>query len=387
MRTEVKIGIVVGLVVIVGGILYIVSPGRKGAGNEAQVLPVDAPAGRATPGKNDKPATPRPGTPDRTAAARPTTVPPAPGTAARTPGGTPASPGTTRPPVGTPPTFGTPRPGEPNTARPVVTAPPPEPTPTTQPSGPLVVPPLVTPTEPPRSTTPGDSGTGPTTPPAVTPAEPNTGARPPAVTPAPRKEPEPVVTPPPLGTPPRTETIAGKKYTVVEGDTLSAIAEDEYGDRNLWPRIKAANPGLDENRLLVGQVLVVPPKEERAPAAEPAKPAGTEAMARETPTTKKAEPEAAGRTHVVARGETLRSIARNVLHDEAQWRQIYELNKSKIANPDVLLVGTELRLPETAAEKPAEKTNGKSNEKAGGKGNGKSNGKAGEKSSKPSGRG
>ena len=60
----------------------------------------------------------------------------------------------------------------------------------------------------------------------------------------------------------------------------------------------------------------------------------------------------ATRTYVVAPGDTLTTIARNVLGDGSRWRQIYELNKDKIKNPDVLLEGTELKLPDNGA-KPA----------------------------------
>ncbi|MCK4340534.1 MAG: LysM peptidoglycan-binding domain-containing protein, partial [Phycisphaerae bacterium] len=51
-------------------------------------------------------------------------------------------------------------------------------------------------------------------------------------------------------------------------------------------------------------------------------------------------------TYVVERGDTLTSIARNVLHDPERWREIYELNQDKIPDPDLLVIGTELRLPE-----------------------------------------
>ena len=65
----------------------------------------------------------------------------------------------------------------------------------------------------------------------------------------------------------------------------------------------------------------------------------------------KDKPAAAGktkprRTHIVAKGETLRTIARTELKNEDLWRKIYELNKSRIKNPNVLPVGLVLVLPE-----------------------------------------
>jgi nucleoid-associated protein YgaU len=64
--------------------------------------------------------------------------------------------------------------------------------------------------------------------------------------------------PPPPAPPP------GKKvrtYTVVSGDYLSKIAEEFYGNGNLWPKIYDANRaviGANPNLIFPGQVLVIP---------------------------------------------------------------------------------------------------------------------------------
>ena len=49
-------------------------------------------------------------------------------------------------------------------------------------------------------------------------------------------------------------------HKVVAGDTLSAIAQDAYGDANLWPRLFVANRDIitDPDLIRVGQVLRVP---------------------------------------------------------------------------------------------------------------------------------
>lgn len=49
-------------------------------------------------------------------------------------------------------------------------------------------------------------------------------------------------------------------YEVKKGDSLSAIAEDVYGDRTLWPRIRDANPDKVKNgdRVKPGDVLIIP---------------------------------------------------------------------------------------------------------------------------------
>lgn len=51
-----------------------------------------------------------------------------------------------------------------------------------------------------------------------------------------------------------------KTYTVVAGDSLSAIARREYGDANEWRRIYEANKHLIKNPDLIypGQELTIP---------------------------------------------------------------------------------------------------------------------------------
>jgi nucleoid-associated protein YgaU len=50
------------------------------------------------------------------------------------------------------------------------------------------------------------------------------------------------------------------QHTVAQGQTLSSIANQYYGNPNLWPRLFEANRNsiLDANRIFIGQVLRVP---------------------------------------------------------------------------------------------------------------------------------
>lgn len=50
------------------------------------------------------------------------------------------------------------------------------------------------------------------------------------------------------------------QYTVTSGESLSAIAQDWYGDASLWPRLFEANRHqiVDPNLIFPGQVLRVP---------------------------------------------------------------------------------------------------------------------------------
>ena len=44
-------------------------------------------------------------------------------------------------------------------------------------------------------------------------------------------------------------------------------------------------------------------------------------------------------------GDTLGKIAQTFYGDASRWKEIYEANKDKIANPDVIQVGLKIRIP------------------------------------------
>ncbi len=56
------------------------------------------------------------------------------------------------------------------------------------------------------------------------------------------------------------------------------------------------------------------------------------------------------RTYLVQRGDSLWRIAEQQLGDGFRWREIYELNKTVIANPDLICTGWSLALPTDAAQ-------------------------------------
>ena len=58
------------------------------------------------------------------------------------------------------------------------------------------------------------------------------------------------------------QATPGSNYTVQQGDTLSSIAQQAYGDGNKWQIIYDANKqviGSDPNLLRPGEVLYIPP--------------------------------------------------------------------------------------------------------------------------------
>jgi LysM repeat protein len=67
-------------------------------------------------------------------------------------------------------------------------------------------------------------------------------------------------TPPPPPPPPKPGQQV-TTYVVVSGDYLSKIAQQFYGNANLWPQIYAANKGVigaNPNLIFPGQTLVIP---------------------------------------------------------------------------------------------------------------------------------
>ena len=71
----------------------------------------------------------------------------------------------------------------------------------------------------------------------------------------------PTATPPPTP-PPVAPPVAGasRKYVVKAGDTMIKIARQEFGDEHRLKDIKALNPGIDADKLKVGQEILIPAK-------------------------------------------------------------------------------------------------------------------------------
>lgn len=136
---------------------------------------------------------------------------------------------------------------------------------------------------------------------------------------------------------PEPASAGSTTYTVRTGDTLSSIAERTYGSESRWTLILGANPGLDPDRLQVGQVLRLP---DASAAARPATVvgAGVGPATSATPTP--------GATYRVGSGDTLSHIAQRAYGSAKYWELIYEANRSVIgSSPADLSVGMTLRIP------------------------------------------
>lgn len=118
-------------------------------------------------------------------------------------------------------------------------------------------------------------------------------------------------------------------YTVVSGDTLGEIAHKLLGSAQYASRIAALNNINDPRSLQLGSSLRIP----ELPAAQI------------KPSVVQSEIPANTTMHMIQDGETLSDIAEDYLGSPHQWRDIWNANKSRITNPDRLVVGTSIVIP------------------------------------------
>ncbi len=141
---------------------------------------------------------------------------------------------------------------------------------------------------------------------------------------------EPEADPDPRPVPPAPGTIP-RNYTVQEGDTFASIAEAFYGDESAWYNIAQANPSIDPKRLQIGQVIVLPNRDDAVREREEVQPPapGTDAVSAVRP------------------GDNLSKIAKKVYGDAEKWDLIYARNRNLIGpRPNDLKVGMELVIPQ-----------------------------------------
>jgi nucleoid-associated protein YgaU len=87
--------------------------------------------------------------------------------------------------------------------------------------------------------------------------------------------------------------------------------------------------------------------DEQAQARIAAAKAKAEAAKAEAEAAAKAAAEAAAKPHVyvVQAGDSLSKIAKQVYGDAGRWKEIFEANRDKIKDPNIIHVGQELVIP------------------------------------------
>ncbi len=131
-------------------------------------------------------------------------------------------------------------------------------------------------------------------------------------------------------------------FVVLPGDTLSSIASRELGSISLADNIFLLNRDViaDPDHLLAGVKIRLPVRE-NAPVQLLSSPGRASLPTPAAPAAAQSGP----RKHVVARGETLSSIALLYYGTGTGWRFLYENNKKAVPNANQLAVGVELTIP------------------------------------------
>lgn len=120
------------------------------------------------------------------------------------------------------------------------------------------------------------------------------------------------------------------KHVILPGDSFAALAEKYYGSQRYTEFLMNANPAVEPRRMTVGSIVTIPPLFQGQPSG-----------ARGTSAGRTAE-----RPYEVREGDSLYAIAQAQLGSGDRWPEIYQLNRAAIgASPSSLDVGLILRMP------------------------------------------
>lgn len=137
---------------------------------------------------------------------------------------------------------------------------------------------------------------------------------------------------------------AMERHKVQTGDSLSSLAHTYYGNSKYAKVLIDANPNLaDPNRLKVGLLVNIPP----LPADADSRVAGGTTS---TASPKAGEKAAANgkRTYTVKPGDSFYSIAKSQLGSASRWKELLALNNATVnGDPTSLQPGQRLILPES----------------------------------------
>ena len=132
----------------------------------------------------------------------------------------------------------------------------------------------------------------------------------------------------------RAREEAHKRTAEIKAKNIEARAEAaEERAKAAEAKAKAAEKAAAEVKAEAVRLAWERKKEERAEAQAEAKAEAKERAA------------AKSRVYVVKSGDSLSKIAKEVLGDASRWPEIFEANKDKIKDPNMIHPGQELRIP------------------------------------------
>jgi len=119
-------------------------------------------------------------------------------------------------------------------------------------------------------------------------------------------------------------------HIVTKGEHLWQIAEKYYGSGYNWVDIAKVNQLVNANLLTEGQKLNIPKTSVIQDASVEIDKVAGSALLNE---------------YAVVKGDTLWSICVKAYGDGYKWTEVWEANKDKVTNPDVIEISTVLTLP------------------------------------------
>lgn len=140
---------------------------------------------------------------------------------------------------------------------------------------------------------------------------------------------------------PERPVQADRTHVCRAGETLWGLAKQYYGTGARWKDIAKANRAVlpKSNQLKPGMKLRIPGAGGVAPPVAPVR-----TLVRASSTPRRAA-EGRSRTHVVAAGESLSTIAKRYYGSARRWKALLRANRSVISSPTRLRVGTTLVIP------------------------------------------
>lgn len=141
-------------------------------------------------------------------------------------------------------------------------------------------------------------------------------------------------------------TSAVETHRVQPGETFASLAKMYYGDEKYTGFLASSNQGVDPRTLNVGTEVKIPPMPRDGDVGD----AGARvADSRQTSVRRASDSPATqrgSRTYTVRAGDTFYGIARDQLKDASRWRELFEMNKALVKGDATRLqVGQVIALP------------------------------------------